>query len=82
MHAIAIIMVVAVHCIPEGQSDAAHVYTAFMKALLFPCNAVFFLLSGMFNLKPAYLDDLPHYYYRKIRNILIPALIFAHQHDI
>ena len=68
MRTIAIIMVVAVHCIPEGQSDAAHVYAAFMKALLFPCNAVFFLLSGMFNLKSTYLDKLPHYYYRKIRN--------------
>lgn len=76
MRTIAIIMVVAVHCIPEGQSDAAHVYAAFMKALLFPCNAVFFLLSGMFNLKSAYLDKLPHYYYRKIRNILVPALIY------
>lgn len=76
MRTIAIIMVVAVHCIPEGQSDAAHVYAAFMKALLFPCNAVFFLLSGMFNLKSTYLDKLPHYYYRKIRNILVPALIY------
>lgn len=76
MRAIAIIMVVAVHCIPEGQSDAALVYSAFMKALLVPCNAVFFLLSGMFNLKSAYLDKLPHYYYRKIRNILVPALIY------
>lgn len=76
MRAVAIIMVVAVHCIPEGQSDAAHIYAAFMKALLFPCNAVFFLLSGMFNLKAAYLDRLPNYYFRKVRNILIPALIY------
>lgn len=42
IRAFAIVMVVAVHCIPDGPSNAAHIYAAFMKALLFPCNAIFF----------------------------------------
>lgn len=76
MRAVAIIMVVAVHCIPEGTSNAAHVYSAFMKALLFPCNAIFFLMSGMFNLKESNLENPSRYYFHKIRNILLPALIY------
>jgi fucose 4-O-acetylase-like acetyltransferase len=76
MRAVAIIMIVAVHCIPEGPSEAAHVYATFMKALLLPCNAIFFLMSGMFNLNESALGNLRHYYYRKVQTILIPALVY------
>lgn len=76
IRAIAIVMVVAVHCIPDGPSNAAHIYAAFMKALLFPCNAIFFVMSGIFNVKASYLDNPRRYHHHKVRNILIPALIY------
>lgn len=76
IRAFAIVMVVAVHCVPDGPSNAAHIYAAFMKALLFPCNAIFFVMSGIFNVKASYLDNPRRYYYHKVRNILIPALIY------
>lgn len=77
MRAVAIIMVVAVHCIPMPADTAgAHIYTSFMQALLFPCNAVFFILSGLLNLKEKSLSNVSGYTYRKFRGILLPTLVF------
>lgn len=72
---IAIIMVLGVHCTPPSTGTiSAQVYNSFMYALLFTCNALFFMMSGFFNIRENY--NLPTYYYKKVRNILLPTLVY------
>ena len=78
---IAILMVVGVHCVPPvAETVPAHLYNSFMYAVLFIANALFFLMSGFFNIKDSY--NLPSYYRKKIRNILIPTLIYMLIYEI
>lgn len=78
---IAIIMVLGVHCVPPSTGTAsAQLYNSFMYAFLFICNALFFMMSGFFNIKDSY--DLPTYYYKKVRNILLPTLIYMFVYEV
>lgn len=78
---IAIIMVLGVHCIPPSTGTvSAQIYNSFMYALLFTCNALFFMMSGFFNIKDSY--DLPSYYYKKVRNILLPTLAYMFIYEV
>lgn len=55
IRAIAIIMVVAVHCIPgRAETSAAHFYNTLFLAALIPCNVLFFILSGLLNIHADY----------------------------
>lgn len=74
IRAVAIIMVVAVHCIPNSGDGSR--YSALFQALLFPCNILFFLMSGLFNIKESSLANLPRYFMKKARNILLPACVY------
>lgn len=73
---VAMLMVVGVHSIPSGGGHLGVWYTCFMNALLFPCNAIFFMLSGRLNIRPISDDKLPRYYYRKVVGVLMPALVY------
>lgn len=77
IRAVAIIMVVAVHCIPgRAETSAAHFYSSLFQAALFPCNVLFFLLSGLLNIREKDESDYLGYASRKFRSILLPALVF------
>lgn len=72
---VAIIMVLGVHCVPATTGTVmANLYNSFMYALLFTSNALFFIMSGHFNIKDKYI--LSNYYYKKIRNILLPTMVY------
>lgn len=78
---VAIIMVLGVHCVPTSTGTAmANLYNSFMYALLFSCNALFFIMSGYFNIKNKYI--LSNYYYKKVRNILLPTLVYMFLYTI
>lgn len=75
---VAIFFVVAVHSLYfVDQSSAAclWIYWA-LQSLFFTGNALFFLLSGKFNLRER-TDDagVKKFYYNKIRNIMLPIVI-------
>ncbi len=81
IRAIAILMVVGVHCLPSYDAPfigeiSSHSYNELLRTLFFTCNALFFMLSGRFNLR--ILDDSAYrrYYYRRIRGVLVPVLIY------
>ena len=77
IRAVAIIMVVAVHCIPgRAETLAANYYNALFQAALFPCNVLFFILSGLLNIREKNESDYLGYASRKLRSILLPALVF------
>ena len=77
IRAIAIIMVVAVHCIPgRAETSAAHFYNTLFQAALFPCNVLFFILSGLLNIHADYESRYLDYALRKLRSILLPTLVF------
>ncbi|WP_368499971.1 acyltransferase family protein [Parafannyhessea umbonata] len=77
IRAIAIIMVVAVHCIPgRAETSAAHFYNTLFQAALFPCNVLFFILSGLLNIHADYESHYLDYALRKLRSILLPTLVF------
>ena len=87
IRAIAIFMVVGVHCLPA--QDAAlvggvscHAYDELFSTLFFTCNALFFMLSGRFNLRVLDDSEYRHYYYRRIRGVLIPVLIYLLIHTL
>lgn len=81
MRCVAIIMVLGVHCIPPSTGTvSAQIYNSLMYALLFTCNALFFMMSGFFNIKDRY--DLSSYYYKKVRNILLPTLAYMFIYEI
>ena len=76
LRAVAMIFVVAVHCLVviDFQDTFSLFYFQTMQAVFFTCNALFFMLSGKFALKPK--SDLGNYYKQKVKNILIPMLLF------
>ena len=75
---IAMTFVVAVHalCVVDWASRSGYWYATVGQSLFFSANALFFILSGMLNLKDRDDDKLGIYYFRKVRAILIPILVF------
>ena len=78
VRAVAILFVVAVHSlyfVDQSNSACLWIYWT-LQTLFFTGNALFFLLSGKFNLRER-TDDagVKKYYYSKIRNILLPIVI-------
>lgn len=76
--AVAMLCVVAVHClgVVDTRGPVATLYYNFGQAVCFTANAVFFMLSGRFNLTERTASDPGGFYVRKLRGIVIPVLIF------
>ena len=75
---VAIFFVVAVHSlyfVDQSSMACLWIYWA-LQSLFFTGNALFFLLSGKFNLRER-TDDVgvKKFYYNKIRNIMLPIVI-------
>lgn len=75
---VAIFFVVAVHSlyfVDQSSTACLWIYWA-LQSLFFTGNALFFLLSGKFNLRER-TDDagVKKFYYNKIRNIMLPIVI-------
>lgn len=76
---VAISFVVLVHSLVVIGSEAGHIaqwYRLGAQTLFFTGNALFFLMSGHFNLRPAKEGDtIWSFYSSKLRNIVLPALL-------
>ena len=74
----AIIFVLAIHVqhIIPNAGIVGTVFHMVAPMLLFTANAMFFFMSGKFNIKERSDDQLSIYYYRKFRNILIPSFVY------
>lgn len=74
----AMVFVIAVHSLValDVSSTPMFILYAACQATFFTANALFFMLSGKFNLKARDDDEsLKRYYIRRIRGFLIPILI-------
>ena len=78
VRALAMVGVVAVHslAIIDTSTSRGMLFELCGQALFFTANAMFFMLSGKFNLKRVSDDQLGSYYLRKCRGILIPTLAY------
>lgn len=74
---VAMAFVVAVHAlmIVDTSTRAGNVVTVLGQSIFFTCNALFFILSGKFNLTMRNAEEPGRYYLRKVRGIIIPVLI-------
>lgn len=74
----AMVFVVAVHslCVIDWESRSSGWYALAAYSLFFSANALFFILSGKLNLRERDESKLGTYYYRKVRAILVPIVIF------
>ncbi|MBY4797087.1 acyltransferase [Collinsella sp. AGMB00827] len=74
---VAMTFVIAVHSltivVPSG--TVAPIYLIAGQSLFFTCNAIFFTISGRFNLKAHNVENPTGYYVRKTRGIIIPVII-------
>ena len=52
-------------------------YVVLCQAILFTANAIFFMLSGKFNLVRRNSEDWRGFYVRKARGILLPVLVLG-----
>lgn len=80
VRAVAIIFVVAVHSMVflDSSYRGGDYLRLAMQTLFFTGNALFFLLSGRFNLKRRSDDgQFKLYYFKKIRSILVPFVIIV-----
>lgn len=75
---VAMAFVVAVHSlvVVDASSPAIFLVYAVCQATFFTANALFFMLSGKFNLRERKTDeDLKGYYLKRFRGFLLPILI-------
>lgn len=75
---VAMTFVVAVHSLMVVDASFAgeFLFFAIGQALFFTANALFFMMSGKFNVRECKTDqDLKRYFYKKIRGIVLPVLI-------
>lgn len=79
VRAVAIMFVVAVHSlyfVNSVHEQCAYPFYA-LQTIFFTGNVLFFLLSGKFNLREKKDDAaVKKFYYNKIRNIVVPIVIF------
>ncbi|MCI2241766.1 acyltransferase [Adlercreutzia faecimuris] len=75
---IAMIFVVAVHTlfVVDVASRSGYVFDLTGRSLFLSANALFFLLSGKLNIRVIPDEKIGAYYFKKVRNILIPVLVF------
>ncbi len=71
---VALLMVIGVHAL--DRADMPLVY-ALSSNLLIMCNGIFFMLAGMLNMRVRDEEGTRRYYYHKVRNVLLPFLIFV-----
>ena len=80
VRAIACMFVVMVHAraIIGATGFNTYIYYWGTAALFFTCNAIFFMMSGRFNIKKLDTDlSIKQFYYKKVKAILLPvAIIF------
>ena len=79
VRAVAIFFVVAVHCrvVVDTGSDIGYLWFLACGTLFFSGNALFFMMSGKFNLRVREGDAAIKKFYRsKVRNILVPVLVY------
>ena len=69
---IALVMVICVHTLPDN-----YLVWVVGQPLFFTCNGIFFLLSGHFNLRERDEETLGSYYLHKVRNILLPVILYT-----
>lgn len=75
---VAMVFVVAVHSLVaiDASSTALYLLYAACQATFFTANALFFMLSGKFNLRERTSDeDLKKYYLKRFRGFMLPILI-------
>lgn len=74
---VAMAFVVAVHAlmIVDAGTPAGNAVTVLGQTVFYTCNALFFILSGRFNLTARNAGHPGRYYLRKARGIIIPVLI-------
>lgn len=75
---IAMVFVVGVHSLMVVDTTwvGGAFYETVGQSLMFTANALFFLLSGKFNLRERKTDeDLKRYYFKRARNFLLPILV-------
>lgn len=75
---VACFMVVAVHAgaLLDSSWGWSSAYHTFYNALFLCANGLFFLMSGHFNIKCKDDAQLPSYYFSKVKNLLVPALVY------
>lgn len=79
VRAVAIFFVVAVHCrvVLDTGTDIGYLWFLVCGTLFFSGNALFFMMSGKFNLRVREGDAAIKKFYRsKVRNILVPVLVY------
>lgn len=79
VRAVAIFFVVAVHCrvVLDTGTDIGYLWFLACGTLFFSGNALFFMMSGKFNLRVREGDAAIKKFYRsKVRNILVPVLVY------
>lgn len=74
---VAMTFVVAVHALMviDAGTPFGNAYVVFGQAVFYTCNALFFILSGRFNLTHRNGEMPGRFYLKKARGILIPVLI-------
>ena len=78
VRSVAILFVVAVHSlvVVDQSSTVCAWYYMIFQTIFFTGNAMFFMLSGKFNLRERTDDEsVKRYYYNKARNILVPVIV-------
>ncbi len=75
---VAMTFVVAVHTlfVVDLASRSGYMFDMAGKSLFLSANALFFLLSGKLNIRVVPDERIGEYYFKKVRNILIPVLVF------
>ncbi len=76
---VAMVFVVAVHslAVVDTTFAAGVLYHNFGQAMFFTANALFFMLSGRFNMRVMDSDaSFCRYYVKRLRNFMLPVLVF------
>ena len=74
---VAMVFVVAVHAlrVVDARGAVAQIYVAVGDALFLTANALFFMLSGKFNMRNRNAEEPMRYYLRKLRGVVLPVLV-------
>ena len=72
------LMVIAVHSLMalDRSWEGAAPWDAVCKPLFFTANFLFFAMSGVLNLRPVDDEGIGRFYLRKVRGIVLPALVY------
>lgn len=77
LRAVAVFAIIAVHAVPaEVQNDRQWWFASAVLPVLLSFVGIYFMLSGMFLLE-AGTEDIPAFYRNRIRNIVIPFVLYS-----